>query len=372
MLRRIFPVLSAQRRNDVRLRPVPLDGAGLQWIAALRSWRPDGLLIEFEPERIEASFALNLPTVVMLEEILSDKIGCVTVDEIAIGKQAAAYLKQRGLPHLTWIDRDNAVDTLRRDAFVSTSGPTACEGLQVTPQHNIARILEKPGKRLCAWLKQLPKPAGIFATDEYLGWQLNEAARLLNIRIPEDICILTVATEEEICQWADPSLSTVDLPWESIARSSMENLLAMIQSRKPRPGKVLRLPPRGITTRDSTDFTGGGDPLVEQALALIRNQGGRPLLVKDIVTALATNRRSLERAFHATLNKSPKQVLAQTRMRMAQKLLQDSSHSIAEVADLAGFPSPENFSREFRKRFKRTPRDWRGAINAPNGPQSDD
>jgi transcriptional regulator GlxA family with amidase domain len=98
---------------------------------------------------------------------------------------------------------------------------------------------------------------------------------------------------------------------------------------------------------------------VEDALAYIRNHPASPLLVKDLVHALATNRRSLERAFHSALQQSPRQVLLKQRLRNAQTLLQRPELRIGEVAERCGFASPEALSREFRKAFATTPRQWR-------------
>ncbi len=50
------------------------------------------------------------------------------------------------------------------------------------------------------------------------------------------------------------------------------------------------------------------------------------------------------------------------RLNRAMALLRTSSLSIADVAEEAGFGSPQAFSRIFRRETGQTPRDYRGKV----------
>jgi AraC-like DNA-binding protein len=69
--------------------------------------------------------------------------------------------------------------------------------------------------------------------------------------------------------------------------------------------------------------------------------------------------RSFERKFHSSFHLTPQKYLRNLRMRMAAQALVYNDQSLAEVASNCGFASQSHFSREFRRHFGRTPREYR-------------
>jgi AraC-like DNA-binding protein len=69
--------------------------------------------------------------------------------------------------------------------------------------------------------------------------------------------------------------------------------------------------------------------------------------------------RAFERRFRATFHLAPQKYLRKLRMRMASRALVCTRASMAEVAIGCGFSDQSHFTREFRRQFGRTPRDYR-------------
>lgn len=79
--------------------------------------------------------------------------------------------------------------------------------------------------------------------------------------------------------------------------------------------------------------------------------------------------RAFERKFQACFHLTPQKYLRKLRMRMASRALVHGRQSMAQVAIGCGFSDQSHFTREFRRHFGRTPREYRehytrGADNA--------
>ncbi|GAA4420609.1 AraC family transcriptional regulator [Bremerella cremea] len=105
------------------------------------------------------------------------------------------------------------------------------------------------------------------------------------------------------------------------------------------------------------------DPIVNRALDIIWTRSDRPLSVNQLVAALPTTRRTLERKIMAALGHTVLDEINHCRLFRAKRLLTETSLSVKSVAYLAGFGSQERFRRlmiaeegcppgEYRARFR--------------------
>lgn len=69
--------------------------------------------------------------------------------------------------------------------------------------------------------------------------------------------------------------------------------------------------------------------------------------------------RAFERKFQACFHLTPQKYLRKLRMRMASRALVHGRQSMAQVAIGCGFSDQSHFTREFRRHFGRTPREYR-------------
>ncbi len=84
---------------------------------------------------------------------------------------------------------------------------------------------------------------------------------------------------------------------------------------------------------------------------LLNHQFGVETLAKE----LGIGRSELYKRIKAALNKSASQFIREIRLQKASELLDDNSHSIAEIAYLVGFNSPTYFSTCFKEYFGYSP-----------------
>lgn len=75
--------------------------------------------------------------------------------------------------------------------------------------------------------------------------------------------------------------------------------------------------------------------------------------------------RAFERRFHAAFHLTPQRFLRRLRLRIASRALVYTDESLARIALTSGFADQSHFSREFRRQFGRTPRDYREHYRQP-------
>jgi len=110
------------------------------------------------------------------------------------------------------------------------------------------------------------------------------------------------------------------------------------------------------------DFRGD---LVRRALRLIEDGVVDDHGVRGLAARLAVTERHLHRLFVAELGASPKAVARSRRLRLARRLLQETSMPVTDVAFAAGFGSVRQFNATMRQVYGQTPSQLRGPRPAP-------
>jgi AraC-like DNA-binding protein len=116
----------------------------------------------------------------------------------------------------------------------------------------------------------------------------------------------------------------------------------------------------GITRpADSADGLDTTAPGFGPALAHMRTHFQHEISNQQLASISNMSLRAFERRFNATFHLTPQRFLRKLRLRIASRALIYSEASLSEVALTAGFSDQSHFSREFRRQFGRTPREYR-------------
>jgi LacI family transcriptional regulator len=331
-------------------------------IEQLLDWHPAGVIMEFREELTEQVAGLGLPTVVVMADLILGGMGCVNVDDRAVGQMAADYLWNKGLRNFGYFGGEVFHAPERRSGFVEA----------LAERRRDVAVLERPlemgfgqtGRRqrqeLDAWLGKIPKPAGVFAAHDPHGRDLLESCRRLALNVPGDVAILSASNDPATCELSYPDLSSVEIPWRRVGLEAGRLLDRMIAGEVPEDAVIIA--PTGVRTRQSTDFYRVSDERIQRAVTYMRAQLGEEIDINSVVRGLGMDRRTLERLFRSQLNKSPKEVLTEMRTTRARELLEQSDLRIGEIAERSGFGRSEKLASAFRQRFGKTPREWRKGI----------
>jgi AraC-like DNA-binding protein len=101
------------------------------------------------------------------------------------------------------------------------------------------------------------------------------------------------------------------------------------------------------------------DNLLRAVNRLMAGWRGRTVVVADLARELGLSESRLRVLFKETAGIPLGSYIQNYRINRSMALLRNSALSIAEVAEEAGFGSPQAFSRIFRKKTGRTPRSYR-------------
>ncbi|MHB1556235.1 MAG: AraC family transcriptional regulator [Isosphaeraceae bacterium] len=94
-------------------------------------------------------------------------------------------------------------------------------------------------------------------------------------------------------------------------------------------------------------------------LAHLRDHYPTPITNRQLARLAHMSVRAFERKFRASFHLTPQRYLRKLRLSMASRALVSTGATLAEIASGCGFSDQSHFTREFRRQFGRTPREYR-------------
>ncbi|MDA8010095.1 MAG: helix-turn-helix domain-containing protein, partial [Alphaproteobacteria bacterium] len=110
----------------------------------------------------------------------------------------------------------------------------------------------------------------------------------------------------------------------------------------------------------ATQRLGARHPRLLQIVRRMEENLETPLTREELVADLDISTRQMERLFRKYLHKTPDRYYLDLRLDRARHMLLQTQMRVLEVALACGFVSASHFSRCYRDRFNRTPRNERG------------
>lgn len=325
----------------------------LRWLGQLA---PEAALIGPELDRV------NLP------QLAPERLVCVTVDrteegiasvclnEGAIARLAYEHLHATGVRNSSTFRYDESPFAIARErAFVeaaSAAGSRVAPGWGSGDVPPAARQEDPEG--MSAWLRELPKPCGIFTCTDGWGRTVARYAQLVGLRIPEDIALVGADNDALECELISPPLSSVMIPWHEVGQSAAQ-LVSLALAQKSLPPKRIVIEPVTVVARRSSNLLAVGDTLVARAVAWIRANVSRRLTVPMVARGVASGRHSLERAFRRALGRTVQEEIRRAHVDAAKRLLETSRASLSEIAKLSGFTTPALLTVAFQREVGTTP-----------------
>ncbi len=329
--------------------------------AWLAHWDGDGIIARIESRHIaDAVVASGLPTVDVSAGRFVPTLPWVETDDEKIARLAADHLLERGFKTFGYCGDTRFHWSRRRsDAFGRLIRAAGCDVAEFAPDSRDA--ISAQIAAIGAWLKERPKPIGVFAAYDVRGHQVLDACRSVGLAVPEEIAVIGVDNDELLCELAFPPLSSV-MPNARRAGYEAAALLDRMMRGERVPPTETRIEPLGICPRQSTDVLAIDDPQIAQALRFVREHACDPIDVGDLLRVVPLSRRILEARFRRLLNHSPHTEILNVRLNRVKQLLADTDLSLEEIAARTGFAHPEYLSVTFKRETGETPRDFRGNL----------
>jgi LacI family transcriptional regulator len=326
----------------------------------LRKWRPDGIMTrDYKDLAVFESWNIPLFVAVAMNPPEPHRNNIVT-DDRAIGRMAAEHLLERGFSHFGYCGFDNIYWSVQRGisfgARISEAGFKTSFYKQ--PKSHSARIWFKEEAILAEWLKGLPKPAGVMASNDDRSQHIAEACAIAKLDMPYEVAIIGVDNDEQVCDSSNPPLSSVALDVEKAGFHASELLDRMMAGEKMEPQTVIVHPNR-VVTRQSSNIVAVEDKLVSQALHFIHQNAKRLIQVGDVIKALSVSRRSLHDKFIKTLGRSVYDEIKRVRIDLISQMLIETDLSISDIVFSLGYDSTNHIARYFKQKMGISPLDYR-------------
>ncbi len=294
----------------------------------------------------------------------------VSLDDHAAGVAAAEHLITCRLEKFAFYGLQARLVSRHRHAGFSQT--LEGHGLQclvcpVTPSvQDWTTHVHRPA--LVNWLRDLPKPIGIMAIDDFFAHDLADACVEANVAVPEHVAIIGVNNDDLLCEGAWPTLTSVNADYSRMGYAAAHLLEKLLAGTKlTAEERVTRLPPLGIIQRQSTSFSSVSDPTLAEALSFIRQHACDPCSVEDVLDVVPVSRRWLERQLSSQIGHSPYEEIIRVRIETARRLLTQSQFKIDDIAHRCGFGDIKNFYVAFKKLAGMTPAAFRrtGSAGTP-------
>lgn len=265
----------------------------------------------------------------------------VLVDNHQIGRRAAEHLLTCGQQRFAYIGAEGVHQCNQRlEGFCKHLEENDLQCLSFRVDLTRARMIYahawlEPDPQVATWLKELPKPVGVFADGDALGREILDSCMALEIRVPQEVAVVGVNDDEDLCLASHPLLSSVPIPFDRIGYEAAGWLDRLMDGDSP-PEDLIYIPIPPAIRRESTNIAALDEHLLADAIHFVREHACDPIDVNRILEEVPIGRRRLERGFQRTLGHTPHAEIRRVQMERACKLLIESDLSVGRIAKAVG------------------------------------
>ena len=327
----------------------------------LALWKPDGCLVECggsssEPWQDEFG---DIPAVYLDRPLIKNnpKIVCVSSDAKAIATAAAKELLSLDIDNFAYarhfnpqpwdLDREKAFAALIRQHGKRITSFT------IPQQESVGNEV----KELVPVLQALPKPCGIFAANDETAAAVITTCCKLGIAIPDEVAVIGVDNDEEICENLPVTLSSIEQDMADTGLLAAQ-LLERMMSPDGTPVKSLHYGIKRIVRRASANGLRNLDCRVAAAIEFIRTNACKQITPADVAEKMSCSIRHAHRLFPSIRRHSILDEIHLRRIDVAKEQLQAHVLSFESIAELCGYASLTDFGRVFKRYTGLTPRNW--------------
>jgi LacI family transcriptional regulator len=195
------------------------------------------------------------------------------------------------------------------------------------------------------------------------GREILEVLVKLGVRVPDEVAVIGVDNDLQVCSLSFPQLSSVRTNAALIGYQAAEMLQRMMDDPGYAPPLRTRVPHLGIHHRLSSDIFAVDDPAVALALGYIRDHLQQAMQVNDLARHARVSRKTLELKFEKALGSTPAAEIRARRVRRALDLLATTRLSMSAVAEKVGLRDQSALSTLVRQHTGSSPSEYRKKVS---------
>jgi LacI family transcriptional regulator len=301
-----------------------------------RSWRlsmgtaadvpgADAALVDVsDPAHANALARGRRPVLNMGSAGLASRLPEVGNDDLAIGALGAAHLLEIGAQSYGFVG-------LARSPMSASREEGFTQAVRAAKKH-VRAARPRTREELAQFVASLPKPCAILAANDSVAIGVTDVCGAAGWIVPRDVAVLGADDDDLVCELSRPALSSIVTSTDAIGYRAAELIDAWLSRLAP-PRQTLLAPLR-VHARSSTRAM--MSPVVEKALALLRDRAGRHTSIDDLARAARVSPSTLRRQFVRALGHGPLREAHLVTVGAAKALLAEPGSSVKEVANELG------------------------------------
>ena len=185
--------------------------------------------VEMYAEDIETFSELDVPCVFLDNPFYDAEVDVVTVDNYWGIQQEFEYLYERGHREIGYIKSKIPIECFdeRYDAYCRMMQK---KGLEIQPDYimHLGYLEKETGEDVKNYLAQQTRlPTAFLADNDLLGCRALRIFKKKGIEVPEEVSFVGF-DNRRICSFVEPSMTTIELPSESMGEIAVEILMKRI------------------------------------------------------------------------------------------------------------------------------------------------
>lgn len=327
-----------------------------------KNWKGDGIISRCgSTDLCRQLEAKGVPVIELMGD--GDQYPCqIEIDRYGCAQMAADHLWKAGFRNIAFFTLGynwwsikhlrSFEESLKQYGLTCISPPSLPETDTSLPLLWDKKSSEETGR----WLRSLPKPVAIYSPRDIHAVHLMKICQQNRLGVPEEVALLGMGNNTDLCRWTTPSLSSIEPNGNEIgyqAARLLDEALAGSSSEK----KTILVPPIRVVERNSTRFMPIRNKIVLQAIEFMKENLQFNPSVSEIARRVGVSRCTLNRLFMQDLGIPPGKELFRRKMNFARELLEETEMNTAQIAEYLDFQSSSSFIRAFHRYFHRTTRD---------------
>ena len=328
----------------------------------IRFYRPDGIVSTAYPGGLGDAFDQGVPIAWSgaEEEVVPPERPLVTLCNDGTAKAAAKELmglQFRDYAAVGYRPQDRWSQK-RIDVFRSV---VKAGGGRVAVFDELDQGMDGVSSRrmLLPWIADLPRPCGVFAVCDRIAAAVVSVASRLGLQIPQDIAVVGVDNDEDLCQTAASTITSVAIDWEKGGFMACEALDRRMRHPLAPPMRAT-FGELGIVRRASTTLSSVRvDPRVTKASAFIREHACDGIGVADVVRRMGCSRSLAALRYRQVTGRSILAEIREVQLEHAKVLLAQRDIPLNVLSDMCGWKSTASLRAYFAEQTGMSMREWR-------------
>ena len=327
-----------------------------------KKWRADAIVGRWSDDKMYLLEDLNIPIVLQNYHNRSTVYSNITGDYKGTGVMAAKYFASRHFSNFAFFGIKGVVWSEERLIGYSSEVKKLGGRLFV---YEKSTAEERDWGEMVNWLLSLPDHTAVFCCDDERALSVTSQCRAHNIDIPSRVSVLGVDNDDLMCCLSDPTISSIQLGVEQGGYNLCARLHKRILHLDESQFSIV-IDPIQVIERGSTAIN-TADPIVKRLLIRINSDYSSRLSVDGLLEDIPLSRRSIETRFKKETGMGVYQYVMDCRIRKVAQLLVTTKKTLQEIASESGIPDLDSLSKQFRKRMKCTPNEYRHKFCAFSG-----